>query len=105
MSAQHSQPFEELERLEFEMRRAIAAMPQRQPHRTLAVHFQPILRQQGPRRRTDTTAQARAYAEGKKMGWRDGVRAVWCILKYRRRRSAAMKAVEPGKVKRSVLES
>ena len=48
---QHSQPFEELERLEFEMRRAIApAMPQRQPHRTLAVHFQPILRQQGPQR-------------------------------------------------------
>ena len=47
----HSQPFEELERLEFEMRRAIApAMPQRQPHRTLAVHFQPILRQQGPQR-------------------------------------------------------
>ena len=104
MSAQHSQPFEELERLEFEMRRAVApAMPQRQPHRTLAVHFQPILRQQGPRRRTDTTAQARAYAEGKKIGWRDGVRAVWCIWKYRSRRSRAAKAVEPNKVKRPVL--
>jgi glycosyltransferase involved in cell wall biosynthesis len=24
----------------------------------------------------------RTYAEGKKIGWRDGVRAVWCILKY-----------------------
>ena len=24
----------------------------------------------------------RTYAEGKKVGWRDGVRAVWCILKY-----------------------
>jgi glycosyltransferase involved in cell wall biosynthesis len=26
----------------------------------------------------------RTYEEGKKIGWRDGVRAVWCILKYRR---------------------
>jgi glycosyltransferase involved in cell wall biosynthesis len=25
----------------------------------------------------------RTYAEGKKIGWRDGIRAVWCILKYR----------------------
>lgn len=24
----------------------------------------------------------RTYAEGKKIGWKDGVRAVWCILKY-----------------------
>jgi len=24
----------------------------------------------------------RTYAEGKKIGWRDGVRALWCILKY-----------------------
>lgn len=24
----------------------------------------------------------RTYAEGKKIGWRDGLRAVWCILKY-----------------------
>ena len=24
----------------------------------------------------------RTYNEGKKIGWRDGVRAVWCILKY-----------------------
>jgi len=24
----------------------------------------------------------RTYKEGKKVGWRDGVRAVWCILKY-----------------------
>jgi glycosyltransferase involved in cell wall biosynthesis len=28
----------------------------------------------------------RTYAEGKKIGWRDGLRAVWCILKYRPRR-------------------
>jgi glycosyltransferase involved in cell wall biosynthesis len=25
----------------------------------------------------------RTYEEGKKIGWRDGVRALWCILKYR----------------------
>ena len=25
----------------------------------------------------------RSYAEGKKITWRDGVRALWCILKYR----------------------
>lgn len=24
----------------------------------------------------------RTYADGKKIGWRDGVRAVWCIMKY-----------------------
>ena len=24
----------------------------------------------------------RTYDEGKKIGWRDGVRAVWCIVKY-----------------------
>jgi len=24
----------------------------------------------------------RTYGEGKKIGWRDGIRAVWCILKY-----------------------
>jgi glycosyltransferase involved in cell wall biosynthesis len=33
----------------------------------------------------------RTYEEGKKIGWRDGVRAAWCIWKYRRsgRRSVA----------------
>jgi hypothetical protein len=24
----------------------------------------------------------RTYAEGKKIGWRDGFRALWCICKY-----------------------
>ena len=24
----------------------------------------------------------RSYAEGKKIGWKDGVSALWCILKY-----------------------
>ena len=28
------------------------------------------------------TYWGRTYEEGKKIGWRDGVRAVWCILKY-----------------------
>jgi glycosyltransferase involved in cell wall biosynthesis len=28
------------------------------------------------------TYSGRTYAEGKKIGWRDGVRALWCILKY-----------------------
>jgi glycosyltransferase involved in cell wall biosynthesis len=33
--------------------------------------------------------RGRTYADGKKIGWKDGVRAVYCILKYgvRRRRS------------------
>jgi glycosyltransferase involved in cell wall biosynthesis len=26
--------------------------------------------------------RGRTYDEGKKIGWRDGVRAIWCILKY-----------------------
>ncbi|MGD9635965.1 MAG: glycosyltransferase family 2 protein [Pirellulales bacterium] len=26
--------------------------------------------------------QGRTYAEGKKIGWRDGMRALWCILRY-----------------------
>ena len=24
----------------------------------------------------------RTYADGKKIGWKDGVEAIWCILKY-----------------------
>jgi hypothetical protein len=27
----------------------------------------------------------RTYDEGKKIGWRDGLRALWCIAKYARR--------------------
>jgi hypothetical protein len=26
----------------------------------------------------------RTYAEGKKISWKDGVRAMWCIVKYNR---------------------
>jgi glycosyltransferase involved in cell wall biosynthesis len=33
----------------------------------------------------------RTYEEGKKIGWRDGVRAVWCILKYRPQRVRALR--------------
>jgi len=29
----------------------------------------------------------RTHAEGKKIGWRDGFRAIWCILKYNLRPS------------------
>jgi len=25
----------------------------------------------------------RTYEDGKKIGWKDGVRAIWCIFKYR----------------------
>ena len=28
----------------------------------------------------------RTYLEGKKIGWKDGMRAIWCILKYNLRR-------------------
>jgi glycosyltransferase involved in cell wall biosynthesis len=31
----------------------------------------------------------RTYAEGKKIGWRDGLRALWCILRYNLLRSTA----------------
>jgi len=24
----------------------------------------------------------RTYAEGKKIGWKDGIRALWCLVKY-----------------------
>ena len=27
----------------------------------------------------------RTYTQGKKIGWRDGLEAAWCILKYSRR--------------------
>ncbi len=32
----------------------------------------------------------RTYEEGKKIGWRDGFRAIWCILKYRPRGGTAV---------------
>jgi glycosyltransferase involved in cell wall biosynthesis len=32
----------------------------------------------------------RTYDEGKKIGWKDGVRAVWCIVKYRPRKRQSL---------------
>src|SRR5215813_12174204 len=32
----------------------------------------------------------RTYEEGKKIGWKDGVKALWCILKYSLRSSASI---------------
>jgi glycosyltransferase involved in cell wall biosynthesis len=34
----------------------------------------------------------RTYEEGKKIGWRDGLRAMWCIFKYRPRRAVKRNA-------------
>src|SRR2546427_2468798 len=39
----------------------------------------------------------RTYEEGKKIGWKDGVRALWCLLKY--------SIKEPGKAVESTLHS
>jgi glycosyltransferase involved in cell wall biosynthesis len=36
----------------------------------------------------------RTYEEGKKIGWRDGLRAIWCILKYWPRRTPALRSAE-----------
>jgi glycosyltransferase involved in cell wall biosynthesis len=35
----------------------------------------------------------RTYAEGKKIGWKDGVRALWCLLKYAVKEPAVAAAV------------
>ena len=47
----------------------------------------------------------RTYEEGKKIGWRDGVRALYCLLKYSfkepRTRAVAQAIPEPD---RSVIE-
>jgi hypothetical protein len=32
---------------------------------------------------TGISYRGRTYEEGKKIGWRDGFRAIYCILKYR----------------------
>jgi glycosyltransferase involved in cell wall biosynthesis len=38
----------------------------------------------------------RTYEEGKKIGWRDGVRALWCLLKYSVKESRAARQVPGG---------
>jgi glycosyltransferase involved in cell wall biosynthesis len=35
----------------------------------------------------------RTYAEGKKIGWKDGFRALWCLLKYGIKEPAAAEAI------------
>jgi glycosyltransferase involved in cell wall biosynthesis len=47
--------------------------------------------------------QGRTYEEGKKIGWKDGVRALWCLLKYSLKADAvptrvpATRSLPPGK--------
>ena len=36
----------------------------------------------------------RTHKEGKKIGWRDGLKAVWCIFKYGRRLRRRARMVE-----------
>ena len=41
----------------------------------------------------------RTYEEGKKIGWKDGVRALWCLLKYSvKEPRLAVQPVNPGEV-------
>ncbi len=44
--------------------------------------------------------EGRGYDEGKKIGWKDGLRALWCILKYNLRRGHYRKAYLP-RIKKS----
>ena len=37
----------------------------------------------------------RTYAEGKKIGWKDGVRALWCLLKYSLKERALVEPAQP----------
>ena len=37
----------------------------------------------------------RTYKEGKKIGWKDGVRAIWCIVKYNLRSERPLPAASP----------
>ncbi len=37
--------------------------------------------------------RGRTYEEGKKIGWRDGVRAIWCLIKYSLKRLPSQKEV------------
>jgi glycosyltransferase involved in cell wall biosynthesis len=37
----------------------------------------------------------RTYEEGKKIGWKDGVRALWCLIKYAWKEPAAAVAPDP----------
>lgn len=37
----------------------------------------------------------RTYKEGKKIGWKDGVRALWCLVKYSMRDSSVRRELSP----------
>jgi glycosyltransferase involved in cell wall biosynthesis len=41
---------------------------------------------------TPISYDGRTYAEGKKIGWKDGLKAIWCILKYGLRSSRKVRA-------------
>ncbi len=50
---------------------------------------------------TPISYYGRSYAEGKKIGWKDGVRALWCILRYGVFSSDGKSARSPSKSPRS----
>ena len=41
----------------------------------------------------------RTYAEGKKIGWKDGVRALWCLAKYGLKEADAVRVPVPAKMR------
>jgi len=47
----------------------------------------------------------RTYEEGKKIGWKDGVRALWCLLKYAAKETATPLAAEQKPSAATVAES
>jgi len=51
--------------------------------------------------------RGRSYAEGKKIGWKDGLRAVYCIVKYSplMRERSRKRAVRPAAARRRAAES
>ena len=46
----------------------------------------------------------RTYEQGKKIGWRDGIRAAWCILKYRPGRVARAIAAEGARARTAAAD-
>jgi hypothetical protein len=49
----------------------------------VVAHVARLVRKEGVRvAEVAISYRPRTFSEGKKIGWRDGVRAIWCILKY-----------------------
>jgi glycosyltransferase involved in cell wall biosynthesis len=46
----------------------------------------------------------RTYEEGKKIGWKDGVRAIWCLIKYSVKKVPASSAVAASMTEKAKLE-